>query len=63
MEDRGFTEVDLRAMLLAASGTRADPVEGRFVIETWHAGARWSVIVEPERQERLLIVVMAYKVG
>ena len=62
MEDRGFTEVDLRATLGRASGQRADRVEGRFVIETLHRGQPWSVIVEPDAAEELLVVVTAYRV-
>lgn len=34
MEDRGFNEVELRAMLEAATGYRDDVVDGRFVVET-----------------------------
>jgi len=33
MEDRGFTEVDLREMVERAVGFRPDVVDGRFVIE------------------------------
>jgi hypothetical protein len=33
MEDRGFSEVDLRRMLEHASGHRPDIVEGRFIID------------------------------
>jgi hypothetical protein len=36
MEDREFTEVDLRAMLEQAAGHYVDVVEGRWVIETRH---------------------------
>ena len=49
MEDRGFNEVDLRAMLEAASGYRDDVVDGRYVIETRHRRADWEVIVEPTK--------------
>jgi hypothetical protein len=34
MDDRRFTEIDLRRMLERASGYREDVVEGRWVIET-----------------------------
>ena len=56
MEDRDFTEVDLRAMLEQAE------VEGRWVIETRHRRHRWHVIVEPDPVEHLLVVVTAYSV-
>ncbi len=61
MEDRGFTEVDLRAMLQGATGFHRDVVEGRFVIETQHRGEVWEVIVEPEPGDELLIVITAYR--
>lgn len=43
MVDRGFTEVDVRAMLEQASGYRLDVVEDRFVVEARHQGARCSM--------------------
>ena len=62
MEDRQFTEVDLRQMLEAASDVRADVVEGRFVIVTRHLAQPWEVIVEPDADELLLVVVTAFPV-
>jgi hypothetical protein len=60
MEDRTFTEVDLRAMLQMALGYAPDYVDGRFVIETRHASRSWHVIVEPDSEDKLLVVVTAY---
>jgi hypothetical protein len=62
MEDRGFNEVDLRRMLEHASGHSPDIVEGRFVIEVRHGGRDWAVIVEPDHESQLLVVVTAYPV-
>ncbi|MGH9341984.1 MAG: hypothetical protein ACRD1R_20955 [Acidobacteriota bacterium] len=62
MEDRGFNDVDLRTMFDRASNYRRDVVEGRWVIETRHAGRRWEVIVEPDGELRLLVVVTAFPV-
>jgi hypothetical protein len=62
MEDRGFNEVELRAMLHGALGFRADLAEGRFVIETEHGRRAWEVIVEPDEMDHLLVVVTAYPV-
>jgi hypothetical protein len=62
MEDRDFTEVDLRPMLDAASSYRPDLVPERFVIETRHGGRDWEVIVEPDQAEALLVIVTAYPV-
>lgn len=60
MEDRDFTEVDLREMLEHARGHRHDFVEGRFVIETRFRGRPWGVVVEPDEVEHLLVVITAY---
>jgi hypothetical protein len=63
MEDRAFTELDLRAMLQVATGWRPDVVDGRFVIITRHGSRAWEVIVEPDPMDALLIVVTAYQVS
>jgi hypothetical protein len=62
MEDRGFNEVDLRTMLKQASTLRPGIVEGRWVVETRHAGRRWEAIVEPDEEMALLVVVTAFPV-
>jgi len=62
MVDRRFTEVDLRAMFEHAKSYRPDVVEGRWVIETRHRRRVWEVIVEPEPEARLLLVITAYPV-
>ncbi len=62
MDDRGFTEIDLRQMLERALGYREDVAEGRWVIETRHRRKAWEVIVEPDRERQLLVVVTAYPV-
>ena len=62
MEDRRFTEIDLRRMLERASGYREDVVVDRWVIETRHRGKGWEVIVEPDTGRRLLVVVTAYPI-
>ena len=56
MEDRRFTEVDLRRMLEHARDYRPDAVESRFQIEARHGGVPWEVIVEPD-ESRLLLVL------
>jgi hypothetical protein len=62
MEDRDFTEVDLRDMLQRATVFRPDVVTGRFVIEARHRRRRWEIIVEPDDEERLLVAITAYTV-
>jgi hypothetical protein len=60
MEDRDFTETELRSMLEQATGFEADVVPGRFMIETRKQRRPWQVIVEPDEAEHLLVVVTAY---
>ena len=62
MIDRRFTEVDLRHMLEHAGSYRADVVESRWVIETRHSRKDWEVIVEPDNEQKLLVVVTEYPV-
>lgn len=56
------TITNLRRMLERASSYRVDVVEGRWVIETRHRGRAWEVIVEPDWEGQLLVVVTAYPV-
>ena len=60
MEDRRFTEVDLRRMLEKADDLRRDIVEGRWIVRARHHRRRWEVIVEPDFAARLLLVITAY---
>lgn len=62
MDERGFSEVDLRAMLDDATGQRESLMSGRFVISTVLQSQNWEVIVEPDELEQVLIVVTAYRV-
>ncbi|ESQ12402.1 MAG: hypothetical protein N838_34665 [Thiohalocapsa sp. PB-PSB1] len=63
MEDRSFNEVDLRTMLEHARAYRTDIVDGRWVIETRHNRGPWEIIVEPEIDIEILVVITAYPVG
>ncbi len=63
MEQRGVTEVDVRAMLERAVGARPAAINGRFTIEVRHQTARWVVVVEPDAEARLLVVVTVYEVS
>ena len=60
MENRDFTEVDLREMLERARAYRPDVLEGRWVIETRRRGRHWEIIVEPDPEALYLVVVTAY---
>jgi hypothetical protein len=62
MEDRSFSELELRSMLETAAGYRRDWVPGRWVIETRLRRMPWEVIVEPDEPLQLLVVVTAFPV-
>jgi hypothetical protein len=62
MADRRFTEVDLRRMLEYATNFRPDVVEGRWVISSRHRRRHWDIIVEPDFDVRLLVVITAYPI-
>ena len=63
MEQRGVTEVDLRAMLERATTFEPSVVEGRFMIHAVHKQHPWIVIVEPDVEAKLLVVVTPYEVS
>jgi hypothetical protein len=63
MEQRGVTELDVRAMLEKATALVPNIVEGRFMIHVRHRQNPWTVIVEPDLDARLLVVVTVYEVS
>ena len=63
MEQRGVTEVDVRAMLERATAFEPSVIEGRFMIPVTHRNRQWMVIVEPDIDASLLVVVTAYEVS
>jgi hypothetical protein len=63
MEQRGVTEVDVRAMLERATAFEPSAVEGRFMIHVVRNKRPWIVIVEPDVDASLLVVVTAYEVS
>jgi hypothetical protein len=62
MLDRDFNEIDVRHMFSVATGTRPDLVDGRWVVTTRLHRSPWEVIVEPDRDSQLLLVLTAYPV-
>ena len=60
MDDRGFSEMDLRLIMEEARGYRQDVEPRRWVLETAHDSRLWEVIVEPDGEDRLLVVMTAY---
>ena len=60
MEERGFSEVELRTMLYDASKLVPARRPGRWLIQTRHAGHPWFVVVEPDLNDKILMIVTAY---
>jgi hypothetical protein len=63
MEQRGVTELEVRVMLERATGFDPNVVEGRFMIPVRHLLHPWIVIVEPDADAKLLVVVTVYEVS
>jgi len=62
MVDRRFNEVSLRRMVEWAQGYRKDTVKGRWVLMTRFRRRNWEVIVEPDEDINVLVVITAYPV-
>ena len=63
IEQRGVTEVDVRAMLERAIGFEPSVVEGRFMIHVARNNRPWIVIVEPDIDASVLVLVTAYELS
>ncbi len=50
-------------MFDSVTGIREDYFEGRWVIERAYQGDPREVIVEPDTDETLLVVITAYAIG
>ncbi|MBM4039507.1 MAG: hypothetical protein FJ290_13425 [Planctomycetes bacterium] len=59
---RGFNETDLRIMIADVVGFEVSHVEGRFVLHSHLGDDEWRIVVEPDYDERKLIVVTAWRV-
>ena len=55
MEDRDFTELDLRTMLERAESYQPSVVAARWVVRTRHRSAGWALIVEPDSTRSSLL--------
>lgn len=61
MEDREFSEVELREMLEDATRLERDHVPGRWLAFTRHRGRPWNVVLEPDFDDISLVVITAYE--
>ena len=62
MEQRGISETDVRVIIERATGFGRSVVEGRFTIRSRYRNRSWIVIVEPDVEMELLVVVTVYEV-
>ncbi|MCG3181682.1 MAG: hypothetical protein BIFFINMI_04081 [Phycisphaerae bacterium] len=63
MTDRRFDEIAVRTMMEQKAGIRPDEDEpGRWIVDARWEGHDWEIVVEPDHQRRILVVVTAYKV-
>jgi hypothetical protein len=60
MEERGFSEVELRMMLERATDLLPDRESARWEVRTHHGGAPWTVILEIDEHDERIVVVTAY---
>lgn len=61
MDDRDFTELDLRDMLKSASSVRRDVVPGRWIARG-QLRRPWEIVLEPDPDAQLLVVITAYPI-
>ncbi len=62
MVDRGFNEVDVRMMFENAIECIRDNVKGRWLVKTRHKQKNWAIIVEPDVEEEVIVVITAFPV-
>lgn len=63
MEERGFSEVELRIMLEETTALSPSRRPGRWLCSTHLGGRPWVVVVEPDPVEQITYVVTAYPRG
>ena len=60
MEERQFSEVELRTMLAEATQISNARRPGRFLVACRYQAVPWTVVVEPDPAAQLLFVVTAF---
>jgi hypothetical protein len=63
MIQRNFTEIELRTMLVSAQSYEKDFEEGRYLVKSKLNGKGWEIIVEPDYEEKMLVIITAYSTG
>ena len=62
MEERGISDVELRAMLDASTCVEPASRVGRWAVRTRHGNRPGAVVLEPDADERLLFLVTMYPI-
>ena len=62
MIQRSFTEIELREMLDRAKALHPDKEIGRYVVVSTLHSTNWEIILEPDFDEKLIVVVTAYPI-
>ena len=60
MVRRGFGETDLRTMLADADSLAPAGAPDRWLVGTNWQARNWEIVVEPDPDRRILVVVTAY---
>jgi hypothetical protein len=60
MDERGVSDVDLRTMLQSPISVQPGR-PGRWQVEARHAEQRWTVVLEPDFDDRVVFVVTVYQ--
>lgn len=60
MVQRNFNEIELREMLSRTEMYEKDIDENRFKINASFRNRRWEIIVEPDFDEKILVIITAY---
>lgn len=62
MEDRDLSEVELRDMIEQAARLVRDHVPGRWLAMTRHRARPWCLVLEPDFDDRLVVVITVFEV-
>jgi len=63
MRQRGFTETDVRHMLFRVRSIRVSGDIGRWLVDAELDGNAWRVVLEPDHQDRVIVVITAFQQG
>ncbi len=62
MIQRSFTEVELREMFDRVTSFHPDKEIGRYVAKSTLGSAKWEIILEPDFDEEMIVVITAYPI-